>query len=96
MSKEQEKLIRVRIKSTFAIGPSKRLQSQFASGEDLYVEVDLGTTVKRLLHQLRSIGPPEEWDDIMINVFVNRKLRGFNYVLQPDDVIDLHVPVSGG
>jgi len=88
--------MRVRIKSTFAVGPSKRLQSQFASGEDLYLEVESGTTVEGLLHQLSSIGPPEEWDDIMINVFVNRKLRGFDYVLQPDDVIDLHVPVSGG
>ena len=88
--------MRIMIKSTFAVGLSKRLLAQLASGEDHNIEVEPDTTIEGLLRQLSSIGPPEEWDDIMLSVFVNGKLRGFDHVLQPDDVIDLHIPVSGG
>ena len=86
----------VRIKSSFALGPSNRLLAKLASDEDLNIEIEPDTTVEGLLRQLSSIGPPEEWDDIMLSVFVNGKLQGFDYVLQPGDVIDLHIPVSGG
>ena len=89
-------MITVKIRSTFAIGFANELRSLFASGRDLIFEVDQGTDVQGLLEKLPSLGPPESFDDMMIHVFINGELRGFDYVLQPEDVIDLHIPVSGG
>jgi molybdopterin converting factor small subunit len=62
----------------------------------MLVEVREGTTIDALLRTLPAIGPPEQFDDIMLHVFVNGRLKGFDYVLQPEDVLDLHIPVSGG
>jgi len=89
-------LITIKIRSTYAIGLTDHLRSQSASGKDLLVEIEENTNVEGLLQELPSLGPAEAFDDIMIHVFVNGKLRGHDYVLQPGDVIDLHIPVSGG
>ncbi len=88
--------ITVRIRSSYAIGRTETFRENFAGGRDMIVEIEPGTTVDALLRRLPSIGPPEIWDDIMLTVFVNETLSGFDHVLEQDDVIDLHVPVSGG
>ncbi|MBW1732058.1 MAG: MoaD/ThiS family protein [Deltaproteobacteria bacterium] len=60
------------------------------------VGVQPGPTVEELLEKLASLGPKDQFDDIVIHVIVNRTLKRHDYVLQPGDVIDLHIPVSGG
>jgi molybdopterin converting factor small subunit len=89
-------LIKIKLRSTYGIGSTDHLRSGSSLGKDLVVEVEQGTNVEGLLQKLPSLGPSEAFDDIMIHVFVNGKLRGDDYVLQPGDVIDLHIPVSGG
>jgi hypothetical protein len=32
----------------------------------------------------------------MLHVFVNEEIAGFDKVLENNDIIDLHIPVSGG
>jgi molybdopterin converting factor small subunit len=49
-----------------------------------------------MLHKLTSIGPPNEWDDMMLMVFVNGESQGFDHVLQDGDIIDIHIPAGGG
>jgi len=60
------------------------------------VDLEEGATVRDLLWALPSLGPSEQWDDIMIHVFVNGELKGYDYPLRNGDVVDLHIPVSGG
>ena len=86
----------VRIRSVYAVGITDHLSSQFGSDKDIVLEVDSGTTVEGLLRRLSSLGPAQAFDDLMIHVFVNGRVRGFDYVLQPKDVVDIHIPVSGG
>jgi molybdopterin converting factor small subunit len=88
--------IPIRIRSVYAIGLTDHLLSQLASGKDNAIEIDAGTTVKELLQRLSSLGPVKAFDDIMIHVFVNGTVQGFDYVLQPQDIVDIHIPVSGG
>ena len=88
--------IKVKIQSSFAIGQTVEFLSRFATGQDTILEVDPGTTIERFLSQLSSIGSPDEWDDIFLHVFVNGEVKGMNYVLLPEDVVDIHIPVSGG
>ena len=88
--------IKVKLQSSFAIGQTVEFLSRFATGQDTILEVDPGTTIERFLSQLSSIGSPDEWDDIFLHVFVNGEVKGMNYVLLPEDVVDIHIPVSGG
>ena len=78
------------------MGLTKEFTAKFAGGRNVTLELDPGTTIKDLLHQLPSIGPPDAWDDMMLMVFVNGEAKGFDYVLLDGDTIDLHIPVSGG
>lgn len=89
-------MIRITVRSTFAVGFTERLRSLLGSGGDMIVEVEPGTNVQELLEKMGSLGQSESFDDIMIHVFVNGKLKGFDYVLQQEDVLDIHIPVSGG
>ena len=60
------------------------------------MELEPGTTVQDLLLKLPSIGSPDEWGDLFLHVFVNHKNVGFDRVLEDKDIIDLHIPLSGG
>ncbi len=88
--------MKIRIKSVFAVGATDHLKEPSRSRDSLLVEVQEDTTIDQLLRRLPSIGPPEQFDDIMLHVFVNGRLKGFDYTLQDGDVLDLHIPVSGG
>ncbi len=88
--------MKIKIRSTFAIGATKGLDSKILEGKDLAIEVKEGTKVETLLQKLPSLEPPETYDDMMLHVFVNGQLKGFDYVLNEGDVLDLHIPVSGG
>lgn len=88
--------IRVKINSVYTVGQTDAFRSKFGDDEDFIVELDPGTTVEDLLLQLPGIGDPEEWDDLMLHVFVNRHIVGFDQVLKDNDVVDLHIPSSGG
>ena len=89
-------LITIRIRSVYAIGLTDQLRSQCASGKDFAIVIEPGTKVEGLLQKIASLGPVEAFDDMMMHVFVGGKVRGFDYVLQPQDVVDIHIPVSGG
>ena len=88
--------MKIRLKSIFAIGSTLQMTSEVNGDNDLVLDVEPHTTVKAMLHQLPLTGPVPSMDDLMIHVFVNGKLQGFDHVLQPGDDIDLHIPVSGG
>jgi molybdopterin converting factor small subunit len=88
--------MKIRIKSLFAVGATDYLKEAPGSGKEMHMEIEEGTTIDELLKTIPAIGPPEQFDDIMLHVFVNGHLKGFDYVLQPGDVLDLHIPVSGG
>lgn len=88
--------MKIRIRSFFAVGATNHLKEPAGSRKDKLVEVEEGTTIDEMLKTLPAIGPSEQFDDIMLHVFVNGCLQGFDYVLQPGDVLDLHIPVSGG
>jgi molybdopterin converting factor small subunit len=89
-------MFKVKIRSTFALGLTDELRTQMDSGDGFYLEVEQGATVQELLQSFPALGPPEVYDDMMMHVFVNGKLRGFDHVLQDEDVVDLHIPVAGG
>ncbi len=88
-------MITVKIRSFFAAGLPDDLWSQFMSGNSLVVEVEPGTSVEGLLRKLPWLGLGGSFDD-MILVFVNDQQQALNYVLQSEDVLDLHIPASGG
>ena len=88
--------MKIRIKSFFAVGATDHLKEPPGFRKELRIEVEEGTTIDQLLRRLPSIGPPEQFDDIMLHVFVNGRIQGFDYTLQDGDVLDLHIPVSGG
>ena len=90
------KPIRVKINSVYTVGQTDAFHSKFGTEEDFTMELEPGTTVEDLLLQLPGIGGPDEWDDLMLHVFVNRNIVGFDQVLKDHDVIDLHIPSSGG
>lgn len=89
-------MIGIKVRSTFAVGFTERLRSILGSDGDMVVEVEPGTSVQELLVKMGSLGQADSFDDIMIHVFVNGKLKGFDYLLQQGDVLDIHIPVSGG
>lgn len=88
--------MKVRIRSFYTIGPAKGLGTDFNRNGDLLFEIEEGATVETLLRRFPHLGPPELYDDIMVHVFVNGELQGFDYVLRPEDIIDIHLPVTGG
>ncbi len=88
--------MKIRLKSGFAVGATGEFMEKFADGHEVIMELDEGTTVEGLLLRLSSIGSRNEWDDILLHVFVNGVLRGMDYILQNDDEINLHIPASGG
>jgi molybdopterin converting factor small subunit len=47
-------------------------------------------------YKMPLIGGSELWNDIMLHAFVNRQIAGFDQILKDNDVINLHIPVSGG
>lgn len=88
--------MKIKIRSTFALGLTDSLRTEMSSGRDILLEIGAGSSVASLLRRLPSLGPAHAFDDMMMHVFVNGKLKGFDYVLQPGDVVDFHIPVSGG
>lgn len=88
--------IKVRIRSVFAIGATHALREQSGSRKNLVVSLPVGTSVGQLLMELPFLGPSGSYDDMMLHVFVNGIQRGFDHILQHGDLIDLHVPSSGG
>lgn len=92
----KNKPIKVRINSSYAIGQAPDIASQFHDNDNITMELEPGTRVEGMLLKTPSIGGPEHWDDIMLHVFVNQEIAGFDQVLKDNDVIDLHIPVSGG
>lgn len=91
-----EHKIKIKLKSSFAVGATEEFLADFKDGHDIIMELDEGATVGDLLLKLSSIGAPEEWDDMLLHVFINDVVRGMDYILQDDDEINLHLPVSGG
>jgi molybdopterin converting factor small subunit len=94
--KRKIETMKVRIRSTFAISLPEDLRKVFMSGGSLLLDLKQGSRVIDLLRRLPSIGPEEEFDDMMLLVFVNGRVRGFDHVLESGDAVDLHLPVSGG
>ncbi|UCG65496.1 MAG: MoaD/ThiS family protein [Deltaproteobacteria bacterium] len=92
---QEKALIKIKIGSFFATRLPADLQSQLISGNSLVVEVEPGTSVEGLLRKLPWLGLGESFDSMLI-VFVNGQQQYSNYVLQPEDVIDLHLPAAGG
>jgi len=88
--------MRVQIKSTFAISLPEDLRRAFMSDKPLVMELEAGERVIDLLRRLPCIGPEEQFTDMMLLAFVNGRVRGFDHVLETGDVVDLHIPVSGG
>ena len=88
--------IKIRLKSSFAIGATEEFLTSFQNGHEKIIELEKGSTVLELLNSLSSIGAPEEWDDMLLHVFVNQEVKGMDYIFQDNDEINLHLPVSGG
>ncbi len=86
----------IKLRSTFAVGSTQTELSTGNSGKAVNINLEPGATVRDLLRSLSSLGPENQWDDIMIHVFVNGQLRGYDYPLRNRDTVDLHIPVSGG
>lgn len=88
--------IKIKLKSSFAVGVTEEFLANFQDGHEVILELDEGTTVGDLLLKLSSIGTPDEWDDMLLHVFVNDTIRGMDYVLKGNDEVNLHLPISGG
>lgn len=88
--------IRVKINTTFAVGDTQTLASQFNEDGELVLELPPGTTVQQLLERLPAIGAPEDWSDLFLHVFINHRSVSFDHLLKSGDVIDIHIPLSGG
>ncbi|MFP4036536.1 MAG: MoaD/ThiS family protein [Desulfobacteraceae bacterium] len=89
--------MKIKLRSTYAVARTDRSQGKPAP--EGYITFDLSGgdgTVYGLLISLPGLGPPEAFDDIMIHVFVNGALVGFDHRLSPGDKVDIHIPVSGG
>ncbi len=93
MDREQ---IRIKLNSCYSIGRTEAFLYRFPSEEDYTILLPQGTTVEDLLLQMPGIGRPEEWDDLDLHVFINHKAADFDKVLQEGDVVDIHIPSSGG
>jgi len=88
--------ITILIRSTFSVGTTSSSYGNLSSRGDIQLRLKPGSTIRDLLKKLPSLGPEEQFDDIMIHVFVNGELKGHDHVLHNKDVVDIHIPVSGG
>ena len=88
--------IQIKLKSSFAVGVTEEFLADFQDGHEVIIELEEGSTVGNLLLKLSSIGSPDEWDDMLLHVFVNDVIRGMDYILQDGDEVNLHLPISGG
>jgi molybdopterin converting factor small subunit len=95
-SQTQNEPIHIKINTTFAIGNTEAFNSQFNRNGDLILELEPGTTVQELLLRLPGMGAPENWSDLFLHVFVNHKVAPFDRVLEENDVLDIHIPLTGG
>jgi hypothetical protein len=93
---ETSKPINVKINTTFAIGNTEAFGSQFDPKGDLILELAPGTTVEELLLRLPGLGSPENWSDLFLHVFVNHQVAPFDRVLADQDILDIHIPLTGG
>jgi molybdopterin converting factor small subunit len=91
-----KKTIRVKINTTFSIGQTEAFGAQYDRNGDLILELEPGTTVQEMLARLPGLGSPENWSDLFLHVFVNHKNAPFDRVLEDQDVIDIHIPLTGG
>jgi molybdopterin converting factor small subunit len=89
-------MTRIKVRSFFAVGSTEHLACCNGGDHDLVFNMMPGDAVEDALKKLRSLGPPQSFDDMMLHVFVNGRQRGFDHILQDGDVIDLHIPSSGG
>jgi len=89
----KKKTIRVIINSTYSLGHIKAFSHD---NDNIVMELEEGTTVEGMLLQMPSMGSPDLWDNIMLHVFVNQEIAGFDHILKDNDIIDLLVPASGG
>lgn len=94
--KKKKKLISIKIKTIFAIGAAGAIAGQLDRNGDLILELNPGTTVEEMLTRLPGLGAPENWSDLFLHVFVNHRVAPFDRVLQDRDIIDIHIPLSGG
>lgn len=92
----KNKPIQVKINTTFAIGNSEAYGAQFDRSGNLILELEPGTTVQEMLVRLPGLGSPENWSDLFLHVFVNHRVAPFDRVLEDQDIIDIHIPLTGG
>ena len=91
-----ENKIKIKLKSSFAVGITEEFLTHFQNGHEVIIDLDQGTTVLDLLNRLSSLGSPNDWDDMLLHVFVNQEIKGMDYVLQDNDEINIHLPTAGG
>jgi molybdopterin converting factor small subunit len=68
-------------------------RSDYDAGRPLVINIEQGTCVGELFTKLPWLGRPFEE---FIVVFVNDQQRELDYMLQPEDVIDVIIPAAGG
>jgi molybdopterin converting factor small subunit len=95
-TRTKNKPIQVKINTTFAIGNTEAFSSQYNRNGDLILELEPGTTVQELLQRLPGLGSPENWSDLFLHVFVNHQVAPFDRVLEDQDILDIHIPLTGG
>ncbi|MBI5583020.1 MAG: MoaD/ThiS family protein [Deltaproteobacteria bacterium] len=95
-SSVKNKPIKVKINTAFAIGDTGALESLLDEHGNLILELEPGTTVEEMLRQLPGMGAPENWSDLFLHVFVNHRVAPFDRILEDRDLIDIHIPLTGG
>jgi molybdopterin converting factor small subunit len=88
--------ITIKLNSCYSVGKTDAFRSKFGSEKDFQLALSAGTTVRDLLLEIPGIGNPREWDDLDLHVFVNHQDADFDRVLEEGDVVDIHIPSSGG
>jgi molybdopterin converting factor small subunit len=89
----EKKTIKVTINSTYSLGNTN---ASSHDNDDMVMELEPGTTIERMLLKIPSMASPDRWDDIMLHVFINQEIAGFNQVLKDNDIIDILIPIAGG
>jgi len=84
------------VRRQFHLGNTEAFNWQFNQNGDLILELEPGTNIQDLLMRLPAIGDPKNWSDLFLHVFVNHKVVGFDQVLEDQDILDIHIPLSGG
>ncbi|MBT9163624.1 MAG: hypothetical protein DDT24_00540 [Chloroflexi bacterium] len=79
-------MIEIRLYATL-----RRYRPELKVGEPLYLNLDEGTTVKRVLQEV--LGLPTE---VVKTVFVNGIYRELDHVLVDGDRVGIFPPVAGG